>query len=324
MIMKKNKIALMILIMLLISLTPLKKIQAHTVELDPESLISLPMMILGGSGTVTIKNTVTDYTLYFQAVKIDNATYSQMKQIQTNSDTELKKLKEEYTALKTEMNTLKEKYNTAYDAYTEGLKNTSLTETEKAELKTTYETAKTNYQNKVTEYNNKVEAYNNKVDEQNKKIKELTPMYSENNWVKTTNNEISIDTTKFSGEQPYTIWVKLVTPSATYYDEGIYTMTGTKTNIDETTNTITNETKNTTTNTTTNTTVNEITNAMTNTTTNEIKNKVTNTKKENDTTVAQGKLPFAGTNKIILSGIATIILIAIVFYNKYFKYKDIK
>ena len=35
MIMKKNKIALILLIMLLIALTPLKIIQAHSVELDP-------------------------------------------------------------------------------------------------------------------------------------------------------------------------------------------------------------------------------------------------------------------------------------------------
>lgn len=47
-------------------------------------------------------------------------------------------------------------------------------------------------------------------------------------------------------------------------------------------------------------------------------------KKENDTTVTQGKLPYAGTNKILLGGMTAIIFIAIVFYNKYLKYKDIK
>ena len=104
MIMKKNKIALILLIMLLIALTPLKIIQAHNVELDPESLISLPMMILGGSGTVTIKNTVTDYTLYFQAVKIDNSTYSQINQVEAEGKNKLEKLKEEYnTKMKEEV-----------------------------------------------------------------------------------------------------------------------------------------------------------------------------------------------------------------------------
>ena len=168
MIMKKNKIALILLIMLLIALTPLKIIQAHNVELDPESLISLPMMILGGSGTVTIKNTVTDYTFYFQAVKIDNSTYSQINQVEAEGKNKLEKLKEEYKALETEVKTLKETYNTAYDAYAEGLKNTSLTETEKEKLKTDYETAKNNYQDKVKEYNDKVDEYNNIATETNK------------------------------------------------------------------------------------------------------------------------------------------------------------
>lgn len=194
MIMKKNKIALILLIMLLIALTPLKIIQAHNVELDPESLISLPMMILGGSGTVTIKNTVTDYTLYFQAVKIDNSTYSQINQVEAEGKNKLEKLKEEYKALETEVKTLKETYNTAYDAYAEGLKNTSLTETEKEKLKTDYETAKNNYQDKVKEYNDKVDEYNNIATETNNKINELTPMYIENDWVKATDNNISIDT----------------------------------------------------------------------------------------------------------------------------------
>ena len=53
-------------------------------------------------------------------------------------------------------------------------------------------------------------------------------MYIESNWTKTTDNKISVDTTKFSGEQPYAVWAKLITSSGTYYDETIYTMTGTK------------------------------------------------------------------------------------------------
>lgn len=40
---------------------------------------------------------------------------------------------------------------------------------------------------------------------------ELTLMYIENNWVKATDNNISIDTKEFTGKQPYTIWIKLVT-----------------------------------------------------------------------------------------------------------------
>ena len=225
---KKIKVILILLVVFGIVLNPFKKVNAHSVDLDPESLISMPTIIYGGKGTVTISSKVTDYTLYFQAVKVENTTFSQLEKINTDSKAELKTLKEEYTALETELNNLKEKYNTASEAYEEGLKNTNLSDEEKESLKTAFETAKTNYQNKITEYNNKINEYNSKVSEINSKIKELTPMYIENNWTKTTNNQISVDTTQFSGEQPYTIWVKLVTSNGTYYDESIYTMTGNK------------------------------------------------------------------------------------------------
>ena len=148
---------------------------------------------------------------------------------ETEGDAKLKSLKEEYTALKTELDNLKETYNTDLSAYTEGLKNTALSDEEKETLKTAYETAKTNYENKGTEYNSKISEYNSKVNEINSKIKELTPMYIESNWTKTTDNKISIDTTKFSGEQSYAVWAKLITSSGTYYDEAIYTIKGTKT-----------------------------------------------------------------------------------------------
>lgn len=225
---KKSKVILILFLVIGIALNPFKKVNAHSIEIDPESLISMPYMIIDGSGTITIKSSVTDYTLYFQAVQIASTVYSEIEKTQTDGETELKTLKEEYTALKTDVDNLKETYNSASTAYTEGLKNTELSETELEVLKTAYETAKTNYQNKVTEYNNKVAEYNAKVTEVNDKIKELTPTYVESNWTQTTDNKILVDVTKFSGEQPYVIWAKLVTPDGTYYDESIYTMTGTK------------------------------------------------------------------------------------------------
>lgn len=313
---KNNKIVLIILIIIGIILTPLKKIEAHTVDLDTESLITMPIMIIRGNGKVTIKNTVTNYTLYFQAIKIDNSTYSQINKTETEGKAQLEKIKEEYTALKKELDTLEETYNTSYNAYVEGQKNTSLGETEKEKLKTEYDTAKTNYQSKGTEYNSKVNEYNNKVKEIKDKIKELTPMYIESNWIKTDNNKITIDTTKFSGEQPYTIWVKLITANGTYYDEGIYTMSGTKKEQNSNNNEIENSNK----------VNNEIKNERyeSDKKSNVTKNEVVESKTKNDGTTAQGKIPFTGTNKIILLGIALIIVSSVIFYNKYFKYKDIK
>lgn len=225
---KRSKVILLLFLVIGIILNPLKKVNAHSIELDPESLISMPYMIIGGSGTITIKSSVTDYTLYFQAIQISSNVYSEIEKTQTDGEAELNTLKEAYTALKTEADNLKETYNSAYDAYTEGVENTELSETELETLKTAYETAKTNYQNKVIEYKNKIDEYNAKVTEINSKINELTPTYVEGNWTQTTDNKVSIDITQFSGQQPYVIWAKLVTSDGTYYDEAIYTMTGTK------------------------------------------------------------------------------------------------
>ena len=56
--MKKFKIILALFVLVGIILSPLQKVNAHSVELDPEYLISMPIMIIGGTGTITIKNSV--------------------------------------------------------------------------------------------------------------------------------------------------------------------------------------------------------------------------------------------------------------------------
>lgn len=376
MIKKNTKVICIISIALLILFNLVTKVEAHSVELDPKSLISMPWIISNGSGTVTIKNSVTDYTLYFQAVEIESSKYSQIKKINSDGDAELKKIKEEYTAMKAEVNNLKEVYDTASNAYTEGLKNTDLSDEEKQKLKASYETAKNNYQSKITEYNTKIDEYNNKAKEINSQIKALTPMYNENNWTKAIDNKISIDITKFSGEKSYTIWVKLVTADGTYYDESIYTMEGTKATevnvtgitLDKTSISLTKDSKYTLTVTVTpsNATDKNITwksddenvatvsngeitakgvGSTTITATSndgnyiatckvtvtektikkddEPKTDNTEVKKDEDNTVAQGKLPYAGVSSMIIGVIIAIGILGIVFYKKY-RYFNIK
>lgn len=225
--MKKLKVVFALFVLIGIVLCPLKKVNAHSVELDPESLITMPLMIFGGRGTISIKDSVSNYTLYFQGVEIPSTVYSQIEQIETDGNKDLETLKQEYTALRTEVDNLKTIFDEALEAYQTGITN-SVDEPELEALRTAYETARSNYQTKATEYSNKVEEYNNKVTELYDQIKELTPTYVESNWTQTTDDKISIDVTEFSGEQPYVIWVKLVTSNGTYYDEGIYTMTGSK------------------------------------------------------------------------------------------------
>lgn len=307
--MKKIKFIFVLFILIGVIFCPLKNVMAHSVELDPESLISMPFAIVSGSGTITIKSSVTDYTLYFQAVQIPSTVYSEIEKVQTDGKNELNTMEESYKALKAEVDTLKETYDTAYDAYMAGSENTELSETELETLKTAYETAKTNYQNKATEYNNKLTEYNNKVTEINAEIKELTPTYVESNWIQTTDNKISVDTTKFSGKQPYVVWAKLITSGNTYYDEDIYTMMGTATQGSTTTQ---GSTANSTTLDKTSTDNIESTDSSSS----------GNTK---DTTVAVGKLPHTGKNMtILIISIVAMILVSMLIHKKYNNYKDIK
>ena len=353
------KIILVIFVLMGIILSP-QKVNAHSIELDPESIISMPMMIWGGDGTITVSSSVSNYTLYFQAVEIPSTVYSQIEKTELDGKNDLNTLKEEYTALKTEMDNLETTYEEASTAYQTAVTN-NVTGTELETLRTAYETARTNYQAKVTAYNNKVTEYNNKVNEINDGIKELTPTYVENNWTQATDNKISVDVTKFSGEQPYVIWVKLVTPNNTYYDEGIYTMKGTKTadvsvksvTLDKTSLSIevgkdytltatinpedaTNKSlkwksDNEKVATVSNgkvTGISEGTATITVTTDDgdyTATCKVTVTKTTGDTTVSKEKLPKTGVNMpIIITSIIAITVISILMYKKYNKYKDIK
>ena len=225
--MKKIKVVFIIFMLIGIILSATKKVDAHSVELDPESLITMPMLIFGGSGTVIVRDSVSDYTLYFQAIEIPNNVYSEIEQVQDKGLKEIEDLKQEYEELKTEVDNLKTAFNDALEAYKTGITN-NVSEAELETLKTTYETARDNYEAKVNEYSDKINEYNNKANEINNKIKDLTPMYIESNWTPTIDNKVSIDLTEFSGDQPYVIWVRLVTSDTTYYDEAIYTITGNK------------------------------------------------------------------------------------------------
>ena len=226
--MQKTKVLLLVLVITVMSIIPISCVNAHSVELDPDSMISFPFWVTGGEGKLTIYNAEEGYSLYYQAVEIPNNDYTRMEELQENGETTLESIDEELDVLDAECENLKTIYDEAYEEY-EAKKTAGATEEEIATAKTAYETARENYLNKVEEYNNKVEEYNNTVSEINQQIKELIPVYIENNWIQTSDGSFKVDTTQFSGERAYVIWAKLVTVDGTIvYDEAIYTMSGTK------------------------------------------------------------------------------------------------
>ena len=154
--MKKTKAFLIVFLSLCISIIPLKYVNAHSIELDENNLISFPLFIYNGKGTISISSSQTGYELYYQAVEIPNDDYQKMEEIKTAGKKAIEELNTQLNSLKAERDNLKTVYDEAYAAYQEKVTNNA-TEEEIATAKEAYETAKTNYQNKIEEYNDKVD-----------------------------------------------------------------------------------------------------------------------------------------------------------------------
>lgn len=223
--MSKCKKNLLLLTLMLIAIVG--TVSAHSVDLDPESLISFPFIVSEGKGTITVKSSVTNYTLYYQNVEISNATYDEINTIKKNGKAELSTIERQMNSLKEEYNNLKTIKDEKYTTYQNAISN-NLTEEQINVAKTEYETANTNYTNKVKEYNTKVDEYNAKVSQINNQVKDKLPMYNDSNWTKTTDGSFKVNLTQFSGKKSFSIWAKLVTGTNTYYDQEIYSMNGTK------------------------------------------------------------------------------------------------
>ena len=223
--MSKCKKILLLLTLMFIAIVG--TVSAHSVDLDPESLISFPFIVSEGKGKITVKSSVTNYTLYYQNVEISNATYDEINTIKENGKAELSTIERQMNSLKEEYNNLKTIKDEKYTTYQNAISN-NLTEEQINVAKTEYETANTNYTNKVKEYNTKVDEYNAKVSQINNQVKDKLPMYNDSNWTKTTDGSFKVNLTQFSGKKSFSIWAKLVTGTNTYYDQEIYSMNGTK------------------------------------------------------------------------------------------------
>lgn len=223
--MSKCKKILLLLTLMLIAIVG--TVSAHSVDLDPESLTSFPFIVSEGKGKITVKSSVTNYTLYYQNVEISNATYDEINTIKENGKAELSTIERQMNSLKEEYNNLKTIKDEKYTTYQNAISN-NLTEEQINVAKTEYETANTNYTNKVKEYNTKVDEYNAKVSQINNQVKDKLPMYNDSNWTKTTDGSFKVNLTQFSGKKSFSIWAKLVTGTNTYYDQEIYSMKGTK------------------------------------------------------------------------------------------------
>lgn len=230
--MKKVRKALLLIIFIVMMLVPYKKVNAHSVELDPDSLITFPSVAVGGNVKMIISSKVGDnYSLYYQYMEMNDSDYKQIKDLQSAIKAEKEKLDKELKPIETEGDNLKIAYTNAKKEYEDYAKQLGSGKTDEKlkELETKYKEATEKYNAKMKECNEKKKEYNNKVNETNNKMCELTPMYNEQNWKKAENREFNVDASGYSGEKAFSVWVKLIdSNNKISYDEAVLVVNGTK------------------------------------------------------------------------------------------------
>lgn len=225
---EKFKTIVLIVLITIISIIPITNVNAHNVELDQDGIITLPLWIIGGSGTIIVSDKEQNYQLYWQDVEISNENYEKVNKIRTEGEEQTKELEEEIQTLKKEVTDLLNKSNEATEKYLQKEnENADKEEIEKAIEEKNI--ADKNYNDKLEECNKKIDEYNKKAEEINQKCNDLIPMYNGSNWKKAEDGKIAIDTSKFSGKKSYIIWTKLITADGkNIYNNGMYTVSGSK------------------------------------------------------------------------------------------------
>ena len=117
-----KKLKIFIVLILIFAFAFVNNVEAHSVELDPDDVITLPSYIsnlIGGN--IYISSTITDYDLYYQFIKIDDNLFNQIKNVSDAGEKELEKLNEEISKLeeefKVELENLKNVINEKEEIY---------------------------------------------------------------------------------------------------------------------------------------------------------------------------------------------------------------
>lgn len=213
---KKGKIfSLILLFTLLFSLFLPVSIFAHSVEIDPDSVISFPSMIINGKGNIYLNENKlsANYKLYYQFVQISNEVYSQIENKQNQAKAYIETEKANLEALKTAFDNAKTLYEQA-----------KATDPNSQETKELYDRAN----DALKKHNDAIEKYNETIDKYNSEISKLTPTYQEGKWIQSEDKSFDANSSEFSDRRNYAFWVKVVDGDKTIYDVAICTVAGTQ------------------------------------------------------------------------------------------------
>lgn len=255
--------------------------------------IFMPESLVDGKGEIEVTRDVTNYTMYYEFVEMDNSTYKKIVKLKD----ELKVA--EYYNIWEDLNGNTQDSN--YQRYVEA-----------------YNSYKNKYGTTVDDYTD------SHIDVVESQIVALWASYT-NNWTTASGNTVSIDLNSFSGTKDFVLWVKVKTANNEYYFADVYEVTGTKS---ENNNSNNNNNSN-----TTNTEKNIVEdnknniNNNSNTINNNVSNNNSTGKTEskntmNDSTTSSTKtLPKTGISNIIIVSVFIATIVAGISYVKYRKIK---
>ncbi len=216
-----------VLILATILLAFSTKVNAYSGEIDPNDYIHLPnSLLLNGDiieGKIYIYHSAgNDYNLYYQVLEVTDAQYNEMTSKRESCYKSIQDVRTEYEE---QMSIEKNKVDKAKEDYNTISGDSSKTAEEKENAKQEFDRIAEEYDNKIIELKA----------ERNKKIEQLrqewyscVPTFNENDWIQTTDKTIKADVSQFAGEVQFLIWVKLTDSTDTFYDFGMYSVSGTK------------------------------------------------------------------------------------------------
>lgn len=177
-------------------------------ELDPNSWITLPMMITGKTAHITVSSSAGAYTLYYQIQYLTDTQFSSFETKQRTLKTELEKKKEAAETKTAELNTIIDQYNK------EQQENGTVSEA----TKQAYAIAKAAAEAAVKDYRDYAEAAQ-------EEIMAIIPDFVEADWTQSTDGTIQLDYGNKTGAVHFVLWAKLVAGGATSYDMTVYSTT---------------------------------------------------------------------------------------------------
>lgn len=212
--MKKKLISLFILItMILPMFFNFYKVEAFSVDLDPEYYIRLPFNILVedgiGTGTISLSSSASGYDISYQKLDLTDTQFNNIN----NKNNERNKYVTDTNAIVGEKSANLETLRTEWN----NLKESEIATTEQIEeAKTKYEDAYNEYQEYCNTVKTNVETLENE-------YYGMIPEYT-SSWTETTNTEdnVQLDFTNQSGTVHFVLWVKITDGTNTYYDMNVY------------------------------------------------------------------------------------------------------